>query len=83
MNNLLITQENHAIMPSVIQVSRDDLKRRHDLLLAEIQQLREWLGYRPIATRAHQRELREQVNEHLDDRRIGVAASDCRSDTAR
>ena len=44
-------------LSGVIQVRREDVKRRHDLLLAEIQQLREWLGYRPIPTRAHQREM--------------------------
>lgn len=53
--------DNHVTLSGVIPVSRDDIKRRHDLLLAEIQQLREWLGYRPIATRAHQAELRESA----------------------
>lgn len=55
--NVLQTANNSDILSGVIQVKREDVKRRHDLLLAEIQQLREWLGYRPIPTRAHQREI--------------------------
>lgn len=53
----LNSQENHAILPGVIQVNRTDIRRRHDLLMAEIKQLREWLGYRPIETRERQQKL--------------------------
>lgn len=56
MNNQVLNNQEKC---SIIQVNREDIKRRHDLLMAELQQLREWLGYRPIPTRAHQRELIE------------------------
>lgn len=61
-NQVLNSQQNHVILSGVIQVPVEEIKKRHDILMAELQQLREWLGYRPIPTRAHQTELRESAN---------------------
>lgn len=58
-DNLLTIDENIDTMSGVIKVKREDIKLRHDLLIAEIQLLRVWLGYRPIPTRSHQRDLAE------------------------
>ncbi len=62
MDSPLLSAEKRDILKDNLQVPREEVKHRHDILLAEIQQLRAWLGYRPIATRAHQEEMRMSAN---------------------